>query len=155
MAFSSAGAANKRAAARWLHACITSLRFETEMRKSPNPMATLATLARLQKAARGVQLNEQDEAQVISALGGVGGAVETESRLIAQIARAGAAPSQKLSALLRLAAGETAPLGPAADRAKAEALRLLRAPETRTALSAAPTELNAMRDLMKAAGLAA
>lgn len=149
------GAANKRAAARWLHACITSLRFETEMRKSANSMAALATLARLQKAAQGLQLNEQDEAQVITALGVVGGAVETESRLLAQIVRAGAAPAQKLSALLRLGVGETAPLGPAADRAKAEALRLLRAPETRTALAAAPAELNAMRDLMTAAGLAA
>ena len=125
------------------------------MRKSANPMAALATLARLQKAAQGLQLNEQDEAQVIAALGAVGGAVETESRLLAQIVRAGAAPAQKLSALLRLGVGETAPLGPAADRAKAEALRLLRAPETRTALAAAPAELNAMRDLMTAAGLAA
>ena len=57
------------------------------MRKSANPMAALATLARLQKAAQGLQLNEQDEAQVIAALGAVGGAVETESRLLAQIDR--------------------------------------------------------------------
>jgi hypothetical protein len=62
---------------------------------------------------------------------------------------------QKLSVLLRLAAGETAPLGPAADRAKTEAVRLFRAPESRAALSASPESLAPLRTLMQAAGLAA
>jgi len=57
--------------------------------------------------------------------------------------------------LLRLAAGETAPLGPAADRAKSEAVRLFRAPESRAVLAAAPETLAPLRGLMKAAGLAA
>ena len=62
---------------------------------------------------------------------------------------------QKLSVLLRMAAGETAPLGPAADRAKAEAVRLFRAPDNRAALAAAPDTLAPLKGLMKAAGLAA
>ena len=74
----------------------------------------------------------------MSAIGNVGGAVEAEARLTAQLARAPVPVPQKLSALLRLAAGETAPLGPVADRAKAEAIKLFRAPETRAALTAAP-----------------
>jgi len=46
------GAANKRSAARWLHACLSSLRFETEMRRSELPPGqVLASLAGLQRAA--------------------------------------------------------------------------------------------------------
>ncbi|MDP2116165.1 MAG: hypothetical protein Q8J71_02065, partial [Brevundimonas sp.] len=62
---------------------------------------------------------------------------------------------QKLSVLLRLAAGETAPSGPAADRARAEAVKLFREPQSRTILSAAPETLAPLRGLMQAAGLAA
>jgi hypothetical protein len=71
------------------------------------------------------------------------------------VARSQAPLLQKLSVLLRLAAGETAPLGPAADRAKAEAVKLFRAPESRGVLSAAPEALAPLKGLMKAAGLAA
>src|SRR5690606_14872920 len=47
------GPANKRAAARWLAACLTSMRFETEMRApGMTPAQKLATLARLQRAVR-------------------------------------------------------------------------------------------------------
>jgi hypothetical protein len=46
-------------------------------------------------------------------------------------------------------------LGPAADRAKAEAIKLFRAPEARAALTASPEQIAPLKSLMKAAGLAA
>ncbi len=150
------GLGNKRSAARWLSACVTSLRFETEMRQAATPPAQrLATLAALQRDVRGASLNQTDTDQIMAAVGVVGGTVETDARIIAQIVRAPASPQQKLNVLLRLAAGDTAPLGPVADRAKAEAVRLMRAPEVRAALTAAPETLAPLRGLMQAAGLAA
>jgi hypothetical protein len=150
------GSGNKRSAARWLAACVGSLRFETEMR-APGLSAAqkLATLARLQRSVRGALLNERDTEVIAGTIGTVGGVVEAEAKLAQQLARAQAPVPQKLSLLLRLAAGETAPLGPAADRAKVEALRLLRAPDSRAVLVADPGTLAPLRDLMRAAGLAA
>jgi hypothetical protein len=150
------GAANKRSAARWLSACVTSLRFESEMRQSGATAAQkLGALAALQRSVRASALAEHDESQIASAVGAVGGMIEAEAKLTATLARAPAPAPQKLSALLRLAAGESAPLGPAADRAKAEAVRLFRAPEARAALGAAPETIGPIKALMKAAGLAA
>jgi hypothetical protein len=152
------GAANKRSAARWLSACVSSLRFESEMR-APSTTQTaaqkLGVLAGLQRAVRGCGLSERDNAEIAAAIGAVGGAVEAESKIVAQLVRSPAPLLQRLSVLLRLAAGETAPLGPAADRAKAEAVRLFRAPESRAVLSAAPETLAPLKGLMRAAGLAA
>lgn len=152
------GAANKRSAARWLSACVGSLRFETEMRNlaaGQTPAHKLGVLAGLQRAIRACDLVERDETEINAAIGSVGGAVEAEAKIVAMVARSPAPVPQKLSVLLRLAAGETAPLGPAADRAKAEAVRLFRAPEVRTALAAAPEALAPLKGLMRAAGLAA
>ena len=150
------GAANKRTAARWLAACVTSLRFESEMRISGvNPSRKLQVLAQLHRSVIAAALSEHDSEQITVAIGNVAGVIETESRLTAQIGRAAAPIPQKLTALLRLAAGETAPPGPVADRAKAEAIRLFRAPESRAALTAAPESLAPLKGLMKAAGLAA
>jgi hypothetical protein len=152
------GVANKRSAARWLSACVGSLRFETEMR-SQNGQQTaaqkLGVLANLQRAIRACGLTERDEAEIAAAIGTVGGAVEGEAKIVSMLARSPAPAPQKLSVLLRLAAGETAPLGPAADRAKAEAVKLFRAPEARAALAAAPETLAPLKGLMRAAGLAA
>ena len=152
------GAANKRSAARWLSACVASLRFETEMRNlvaGQTAAQKLGVLAGLQRAIRACDLVERDEAEITTAIGNVGGAVEAEAKIVAMLARSPAPIPQKLSVLLRLAAGETAPLGPAADRAKMEAVRLFRAPEARAALAAAPEALAPLKGLMKAAGLAA
>lgn len=150
------GAANKRSAARWLAACVTSLRFETEMRASgPTAARRLLVLAQLGRSVRASALSEHDTEQINSAIGHVGGVVEAEAKLTAQLSRAPAPLHQKLAALLRLAAGETAPLGPAADRARAEAIRLFRSPETRAALTGAPETIVPLKALMKAAGLAA
>lgn len=152
------GGANKRSAARWLAACVTSLKFESEMRAGATPPVAaqrLTVLARLQKGVRAAALGERDEQQILEAIGAVGGVVEAEGRLVAQLGRSPAPAHQKLSALLKLAAGETAPSGPAADRAKAEAMRLFRAPETRAEITAEPTVLPTLKPLLQAAGLAA
>lgn len=152
------GTANKRSAARWLSACVGSLRFETEMRAVGGPQTPaqkLGVLAGLQRSIRACGLSERDETEIVAAIGTVGGAVEAEARIVAMLVRSPAPLPQKLAVLLRLAAGETAPLGPAADRAKAEAVKLFRAPESRAALSAAPEALAPLRSLMQAAGLAA
>jgi len=152
------GSANKRAAARWLSACVGSLRFEGEMR-SPSTTQTaaqkLGALAGLQRAVRACDLSERDGEEINAAIGTVGGVVEAEARIVMMLARSPAPLVQKLSVLLRLAAGETAPSGPAADRAKAEAIRLFREPQSRAILSAAPETLVPLRGLMQAAGLAA
>jgi hypothetical protein len=150
------GSANKRAAARWLAACVGSLRFESEMRApGQSPAQRLAVLARLQRSVRGALLNERDTEVIAGTIGTVGGMVESQAKLAAQLARAGAPIHQKLTLLLRLATGETAPVGPAADRARTEALRLLRAPASRAALAADPVALVPVRALMQTAGLAA
>jgi len=152
------GGANKRSAARWLSACVGSLRFETEMRQGVDgrsPAQTLGLLAALQVQVRGAALSERDATEIINAIGAVGGSVEAEARLTGLLARAKAPLHQRLAALLRMAAGQTAPSGPAADRAKAEAIKLLRLPETRAALSQTPADLASIRTLMQAAGMAA
>ncbi len=150
------GSSNKRSASRWLSACITSLRFENEMRASPvRASQKLHTLAVLQRAVRASSLAEKDELQICGAIGAVGGAIEGDAKLVAQLSRVSAPIPQKLIALLRMAGGETAPIGPVADRAKAETLRMLRVPETRAALGATPELVATLRPLMKAVGLAA
>ncbi len=154
------GGANKRAAARWLDACVASLRFETELRgrlttEVAPPGQRLLSLVILQRSVRNAGLPERETQAVVDALGLVGGAVEADARLTMQIARAPAPIPQKLAALLRLAAAETGPTGPVAERARAEALRLLRAPDTRAALGAEPQAVLTLRPLMQAVGLAA
>ena len=154
------GGANKRAAARWLDACVASLRFETELRgrlttEVAPPGQRLLSLVMLQRSVRNTGLPERETQAIVAALGLVGGAVEADARLTTQIARAPAPIPQKLAALLRLAAAETGPTGPVAERARAEALRLLRAPDTRAALGAEPQAVLTLRPLMQAVGLAA
>jgi len=150
------GAANKRSSGRWLAACVTSLRFEMEQRQATTPAAQrLGILAGLQREVRGAGLPDPEAEQVSVAIGKVGGTIEADARIVAQIGRAPVSPQQKLNVLLRLAAGDTAPLGPVSDRAKAEVMRLMRAPDTRAALAAAPETLAPLKGLMQAAGLAA
>lgn len=152
------GTANKRSAARWLSACVGSLRFETEMRANAvgqTAAQKLGVLATLQRAVHACGLTERDDELISAAIGTVGGGVESEAKIVMMLARSPAPLPQKLSVLLRMAAGETAPMGPAADRAKAEAIKLFRAPESRATLSATPEALAPLKGLMKAAGLAA
>src|SRR5262249_29738764 len=112
------GGANKRQAARYLNAHVASLRFEKELRYGPDSAsARLAALATLQKAASRAGLDEADARPVQARFGDIGGLVEADARLAAQLVQAQAPVIHRLSLLLRLAAGESAPLGPAADRA--------------------------------------
>ena len=92
------GSANKRSAARWLAACVTSLRFETEMRNSPvRPTQKLHILAGLQRSVRASALAEHDETQICTAIGEVGGVIEGEAKLSIQLGKAAAPAPQKLA----------------------------------------------------------
>ena len=148
-----AGGANKRQAGRWLMGCVSALRFEKEFRSGPeSPSTRLAALAALQRSILRTGLPEKETGEVAAKLGEVGGLVECDAKLSAQLARAAAPPVQRLSALLRLACGEAAPLGPAADRARAEVLRLMRSAEVRAALSASPEAAGKMMPMLQQIG---
>lgn len=151
-----AGSVNKRDAGRWLAASITTLRFEKEMRYGPDTPATkLAALAALQRGVLRAGLAEADGEAIVAAIGEVGSWIEAEAKLVTLIVRAEAPIPHRLTLLLRLASGEAAPRGPVTDRAKAEAVKLLRVPETRIELAAAPEALEKVKTLMTQAGLAA
>jgi hypothetical protein len=150
------GAGNKREAGRWLASLVFSLRFETEYRDEETPPALkLSQLARLQKAVGRCGLVEETYIPVQMKLGEIGGVVEQDARMVLMMANAEASALQRLTVLLKLACGETAPLGPAADRARAAALKLARHDETRAELTEAPERVDAIRDLIKHASLAA
>ena len=150
------GAANKRQAARFLASHVGSLRFETELRSGQGtPAQRLALLAALQKAAGRAGLDAADTAAIHAKLGEVGGLVEADARLTLALVQAQAPVLHRLSLLLKLAAGEAAPLGPAADRARAAAMKLLRSDAARTELAATPGKLAEARGMIQAAGLAA
>ena len=147
-----AGGANKRAASRWLNACVSALRFETEVRASPaSPVAKLQSLADLQAGVRRAGLNDPDAQAAVRAIGQVGGVVEADTRLTSALGRADAPLLSRLTLLLRLAAGDAGPLGPVAQRAKAEAFRLLREPEARAALARSGDALDRVKALVEAA----
>ena len=77
------------------------------------------------------------------------------SRSIRIRSKARAPALHRLTLLLRLAVGEAGPTGPAADRAKTEALKLLRSPDARAELAESHADLQKVRTLLQAAGLAA
>lgn len=150
------GLSSKRAAARWLAACVTNLKFEKDLRSgSVGPAQRLAQLAALQKSVAGCGLLDKDSDEITTAIGQVGGLVEADARLVAGLARSPAPAPRKLAALLKLAAGDAASQGPATDRARLEAVRLLKVPETRQAMASDPVALGEIRSLMSHAGLAA
>jgi hypothetical protein len=151
------GATNKRHASRWLAGVVSALRFENDVCRSDgeSPAARLAKLADLQRQVGRCGLAPEDAVDVQAKLGELGGQIEAEAKLVANLARAAASPVNRLAALLRLASGESAPLGPAADRARSEALKLAKDPDTRAQLAAAPEQLESMRGLFQQAGLAA
>jgi hypothetical protein len=151
------GAANKRRAGRWLVGVVTALRFEKEMRYGPDsPAARLAALAQLQRSVARCGLAPEDYQPIQQAFGDLGGLVEADARLTAAVARATGPVLHRLTLLLRLASGDAAPLGPAADRARAEAMKLIRLDETRAELaSAAPERMGQVRDLLAAVSKAA
>ena len=150
------GPANKRAASKWVAGMIGSLKFETSVRDSADsPAAKLGSLAGLQRTVHRAGLIDEETQPMIAKLGEIGGMVETDSRLVSILGKSNAPVVSRLSALLRLATGESAPTGPAADRAKLEALKLLRVPETRSALAQTPEAVEQVRGLLQTLGLAA
>ena len=150
------GGANKRQASRWVQANVSALRFETELRSGPDSAATkLAALAELQRSVFRCGFVDEEAGPIALKIGEVGGQIEADARLSQALSRASAPVVNRLTLLLRLAAGETAPRGPAADHAKAEAIRLMRTPELRTEIVKTPEAVERVRALMQTAGLAA
>ena len=88
-------------------------------------------------------------------LGEIGGEVDSRAKVTQSVARADAPALHRLSILLKLAVGDSAPLGPAANRARTEALKLVRLDETRAALASSPEHMQQVRDLIQQAGMAA
>ncbi|MDI1365659.1 MAG: hypothetical protein PSX79_12490, partial [bacterium] len=144
------GAVNKRHAARWLSANITAMRFEKELRQSPDsPASKLAALAVLQRTVTRSGLVREDYEPLCAKLGELGSQVEIDSRLLTMLVRAPAPLVQRLALLVKLAMGEAGPTGPVADRARIEALKLARAPEARDELAASPATLDLLKTLMQ------
>jgi len=150
------GSANKRQAGRYLSALVSALRFEKEVRNSPDSAASrLAALADLQRSVARSGLVAEDYQPIQAKIGDLGGLIEADAKLVAAVAKATAPALHRLTLLLRLAAGEAAPLGPAADRARAEAMRLLRQDDVRSELANQPERMAQIRDMIQAASLAA
>jgi hypothetical protein len=150
------GPANKRQASRWIAANVGALRFETDLRSGPDSAAAkLASLAEVQRMVSRAGFVPEESAPIMARIGEVGGLVEADAKLVAALARAEAPPVHRLTLLLRLAAGEGAPHGPAADRAKVEAVKLMRNPTTRTALAETPEAFGMVKTLLLSAGMAA
>ncbi|WP_293676042.1 hypothetical protein [uncultured Phenylobacterium sp.] len=150
------GPANKRKAGGWLKAVVTSLRFEKDiMAADESPAAKLATLAQLQRAVGRCGLVAEDFQPLQEKLGEIGGEIDNRAKVTQGVARANAPAIHRLTVLLKLAMGESGPLGPASVRAKSEALRLVKSDETRAELAAAPEQVQQVRDLIQQAGLAA
>ena len=150
------GQANKRQAGQWLRHAVASLRLEQSVRQSPeSPAAKLQMLTGLQRAVGRCGLTAEDCGPIQAVLGQLGGQIEADVHLTAAIAKAKAPAFHRLSLLLKLAAGETAPLGPAADRAKFEALKLARSGDARQELARTPDHMEAIRNLLNQLGVAA
>ena len=115
----------------------------------------LSALANLHRGVGRVGLIPEELGPIQAKIGEIGGLIEGDARLVGLVARAEAPVVHRLTLLLRLACGETAPPGPAADRAKAEITKLTRAPEVRAELAKSPEALGRMREMMQAIGLAA
>jgi len=144
------GAVNKRQAARWLSANITSLRLEKELRQGPeSPVAKMAVLAGLQRSVMRSGLVREDFEPVCAKLGQLGSLVEEDSRLLTMLVRAPAPIGHRLTLLAKLAMGEAGPTGPVAERARIEALKLARSPEAREALAASPATMDLIKGLLQ------
>lgn len=143
------GGVAKRQAARWLASTFGTLRFEKEFRNTAEPpTARLAGLAALQRGVMRANLPDEDCQPLVALLGELGAVAEADSKLTAAIARANLPMQTRLEVLARMAMGETAPIGSAADRAKAEALKLARNPDAKPALEASPETVSLLRCLI-------
>jgi hypothetical protein len=152
MAENCMGPLNRGRAAEWLQTCVDSLKFETEFRAggADTAIVRLSALAALDKSVRRTGFGEGDQGKLSARLGEVAGLAEADAKLLAQLMRSPAPTTQKATMLLKMATGDFAPPGPAADRAKAALMHLLKTPETRAELAASPDLANKMRELLAA-----
>lgn len=149
------GAANKREAARWIRSNIGALKFERDVVGQIQPPRTkLQTLARMQRSITKAGLTPEDTDPILKRIGEVGGLVEVESKYIATIMKAQVTSSNRLMMLLALSAGDAGPSGPVSDRARAEAMKLLRQPEVRKDLAASPEIAAAVKRFLESAASA-
>ncbi|WAC47550.1 hypothetical protein OVA03_12670 [Asticcacaulis sp. SL142] len=150
------GSANKRQAVRWVSGCLTGHRFEREIRDASKSAPTrLSFLAGLQKRLIRAELPEKEAQELRDKLGALGASIASEVNLMMHLTRVGGSSMQKLTLLLGFAAGQSAPLGPVSDMAKAEVMKLLKSPEARTNLMSDPAAFMQLRPLMQAAGIGA
>lgn len=147
-----AGVVNKRSAAKLLLSTLGAHRLETELAGGGETSAArLATLARMQRDGAAVGFAPEDAKAVQLRLGALGGAVEARVKLIAALVRADAEPAHKLFLLTKLASGESAPIGPVTERARAEAFRLMRSEAARDQLATSPELRERLAALMPVA----
>ncbi len=150
------GGANKRQAIRWLLATVSSLRFEGQMlSNASSPSARMLHVAELYREAAHASVGVSGSNQLLARLAELGGRIEAESKMVSLIAKSAASPAQKVTALVRMATGETAPPGPAADRAKASVLKLATDPEVRAALAEDAESMRRLRQLVASLASAA
>ena len=150
------GGANKRQAVRWLLSAVSSLRFDTEMAStSESPAAHLSRLAELYRQVSRTSTESAAAGDVLTRIGDIAGRLEAEAKLVSLVSRASLPMPQKLRTLLKMALAETAPPGPVADRARTEALKLVRSPEGRAAVTSSPEMLAQVRVLMQSLEAAA
>ncbi len=150
------GGVNKRQAARWLLSSVTSLRFETELTQgTDSPSARLARLADLYRQVGRAGAEVSGIEPVREKLSDLGRRIEAQANLAGLLARSPAPVMQKLNAMLKMATGEAAPPGPAADRAKAELLKLMRSDAVRAELARTPDALIQIRAAMQSLEAAA
>lgn len=142
------GGANKRKAIRWVLSSVTSLRFESEMASGvQTPAVRLGRLAKLYRQLARAAADEAGTEEVLEKIGVIGGRIEAEANLTTLLTRSSAPLGQRIAALANMATGETAPPGPAADRAKAEAMKLMRLPGAREELAKTPAALEQLKGL--------
>ena len=146
------GAGNKRQAVRWLMATVTSLRFEGEALSTgaSSPGSRLLHVAEIYRDTLRAGGDVAGCREVLQRLGDLGGRIEAENKIVSLIAKSGASPMQKVAALLKMATGESAPPGPAAERAKAVVLKLIGDPALRSAISEDPDSLRRLRQVVGA-----
>ena len=145
------GGANKREAARWIRSTVGALKFERDVVGQILPPRTkLQALARMQKSITKAGLTAEDSDPIVKRIGEVGGLVEAEGKYVSTIIKSQLAPANRLMMLLTLSLGEAGPSGPVADRAKAEAMKLLRLPEVRKEIAASPETAAALKRFLEA-----
>ena len=144
------GGGAKRSAIRWLLATVTALRFESEVmsNSASNPGARLLHIAEIYRETRRACGEVAGVDEVLQRLSDLGGRIEAENKLVALLVKSPASPMQKLAALLKMAAGESGPPGPSAERAKTWALKLAAEPAMRVALAEDPESLKRLRQVV-------